>query len=89
MCTVTDRGFNFSDHLQKDLFVRIEQIEDPYTPLSKARLSYVTSLCGLFRTFDFNHCQGTLSAIFYHRVSTDDVTTASTGSMTVGPQFSK
>lgn len=80
------RVFNMSDYHQKDLFVRVEQTENPDIPLRDVKLSHVPLLCASFRMYLFYYSRETLSVTFHHRVSAEYVTTLSTACTTVGHQ---
>lgn len=79
--------FNIIDYHQTDLFVRTEQVSDPYIPLRDASLSHMNSLRASFRMYDFDYSRDTLSVTFHPEVSGDDVTTPSTGGIRVDRQF--
>lgn len=62
--TFNDRLVNVSDHHHADLFLGIEQIEDPDIPLRDASLSHLTFPRAAFRMFHFQRSQGTISVVF-------------------------
>lgn len=74
---------NVSEYHQTNLFVRIEQMEDPDIPLREDRLSHVTSLRPSFGMYGFDYFRGILLVTFHSRVTTDGMTTTSTCGMTV------
>lgn len=65
---------------------RIKQIESPDFSLHDASLSQMTSSQAAFHIFGLDYLCGTLRMTLHSGVSTDDVTTTSTGGMTVGSQ---
>lgn len=62
--TVNVRFFNLSEYHRMDLFVRIQQTEDPNTQLRDASFSHVTSLLVSFHLYGFNNSHGILSVTF-------------------------
>lgn len=86
-CTAVEaRVFNISDYDHKDLIVRIEQIEVPDIRLHDFSLSHMTLLRALYCICDFDYSSRTLSVPFYPGVSADNMSTPSTGGMTVRRQ---
>lgn len=75
--------FKLSKYQQADLFVRVEQIEDPDIPLRDVNLLHVTSLHTSFHMYSFDYSRGAPSVTFHPGVSTGNVTTYCTGGMTV------
>lgn len=78
---------NITDYHETDLFVSIEQIEDPITPLRAGCLSHVTALWASISRYGFHYTSSILSVTFYPLVSAGVVSMPSIGSMTVGGQI--
>lgn len=76
--------FNISYYHQTDSFARIEQIENPNTPLYDVSLSNVTLLLTSFRVYGFHNSCRTQTVPLYPGVSADDANTTSTDSVTFG-----
>lgn len=75
-----------NDYYQANLFVGIGQIEEHDIPLCCVGLSNVTSLHASFLVYGFGYFYSTLPVTYEHGVSAMNMTTLSTGKMTVGHQ---
>lgn len=80
------RVFNVNDYHQIDIFLGIEQIEDPNSLLHDVSLSHVASLRASVHVHGFSYPHCTWSVIFHSSVSARVVTTRSNGGNTVGRQ---
>lgn len=78
--------FNVCEYLQKNLFLKFLQIEQPGMRLSDTSLPYVTPSCISGGKYGVNSAHGTLSVAFHPDVSADDMTTPSKDGMTARRQ---
>lgn len=79
-------AFIVRDYHQVDLLVRIGRIEYPDIRLRDVNLSHLTSLRTLICMYGSDYRRSRLTVTFHSGLSADDVTTLSTGGMTVGRQ---
>lgn len=80
--------FNSSEGNKADLFVGIQQIEDPDVVLRDVSSSHVTVLCASLLIFGFNCAHYKLSVTSHSAVSDDDETLSPAYFVTVGRQIS-